>query len=221
MRNNKVAAKSIGKSYASIPDDTITLNLLSTLLEYAGSTATAYDKAAALLTKFDNLKAILSADTGEYNKLGLDGREAAFLKLLNTFVRSYYLSLIDQSGSRYNTLAMKKYLISHYSSLPKERAVIIMYDARGALIKDTVLSIGTTNSVQINLRKLFEELLKYQATSVVIAHNHPSGTPEPSQQDRDGTVALRQDLARVEINLLDHFVIGENQLYSLASSTYI
>ena len=72
------------------------------------------------------------------------------------------------------------------------------------------MSRGTVNHTAAAPRELFIEALRYHAVNVVLVHNHPSGDPTPSQEDKNLTLRIRQGGALIGIGLLDHIIIGDN-----------
>lgn len=78
------------------------------------------------------------------------------------------------------------------------------------------LFIGTLASASVYPREVVKRALQLNAAAIIFAHNHPSGTAVPSQSDRDITQKLKEALALVEVNVLDHFVVGGDEVTSLA-----
>lgn len=195
---------------------------LSALLEYAGARSDASEISHGLVNDLNTYKAILSTKAEVFKQRGLMDEEIVLLKLVHSVVRGYYTSLLaSEVKDRYDQQRIKQYLITHYSKLPKERLVLIMYDAEGGLIKESVLTTGASNYIGVNLRVVLEEVLPLGTRSLLIAHNHPSGYAKPSIQDEGLTSTLRHQLEKVEVELIDHLVIGNNHLYSIMSSKYI
>lgn len=89
-----------------------------------------------------------------------------------------------------------------------------MLNTKAELISETNISRGTVNASLITPRELFIEALKQEAVSIILLHNHPSGDPTPSEDDRMITRRVAQAGALVGIDLLDHIVIGNNTYYS-------
>ena len=92
---------------------------------------------------------------------------------------------------------------------------MLFLDGRNQLIESEILKTGTVNQAVVFPRKIVERALYHHAVSVIVAHNHPSGALEPSQEDRDITRAIKEALKTVDITLLDHIIIGVNDYCSL------
>ncbi len=99
---------------------------------------------------------------------------------------------------------------------PRERCMAIYLDARHRPLAIHTVGIGTEQSCTMGAREVFGPALQLSATSVVVAHNHPSGDPTPSAEDRLVTERLRQAGELLGVELLDHVVLGETRYYTFA-----
>lgn len=109
----------------------------------------------------------------------------------------------------------------HYLSLQlaeREREVfaVLYLDNRHRLIAYEELFYGTIDGAAVHPRELVKAALKHNASAVIVAHNHPSGIPEPSQADKHLTQRLREALALVDLRILDHIVVGGSDTVSFA-----
>lgn len=95
-----------------------------------------------------------------------------------------------------------------------EQLILILLDNKNNLISDSVISVGTINSTLISVREVFVHALRANATGIILIHNHPSGDPSPSRQDQLITNKIKEVSSLVEIPLLDHIIIGDNQYTS-------
>src|SRR3546814_717021 len=93
------------------------------------------------------------------------------------------------------------------AGLEREVFAVIFLDCRHRLIDYAELFFGTIDGAEVHPRELVKQALLLNAAAVLVAHNHPSGEPEPSAADRALTVQLKQALSLVDVRLLDHFVI--------------
>ena len=103
----------------------------------------------------------------------------------------------------------------------REKVLLILLNSRGLVIGELVLSTGTVNASLISPREVFIEVLKAEAVSMVLLHNHPSGDPMPSKQDESITMQLQQAAQILDIVLLDHIIIGDNRYYSFREHEYL
>lgn len=114
---------------------------------------------------------------------------------------------------------LKQYLRLWYASMAdqtREHFAALWLDAQGRLICREVLFSGTLTQASVYPRELVKAALKHSAASVILAHNHPSGTTEPSGADRLLTDTLARTLALVDVKILDHFIVTDGEAYSFA-----
>ena len=94
--------------------------------------------------------------------------------------------------------------------------MVLYLDSQNQLIKDEVLFYGTINAASVYPREVVKAALRNNAAALILAHNHPSGVAEPSQADKLITTKLQQALALVDINVLDHIIVGGENCVSFA-----
>ncbi len=90
----------------------------------------------------------------------------------------------------------------------------LLLDGQNNLLAERVISEGIPTQSVVYTRKVMEEALRVSASSVVVVHNHPSGKPAPSEQDIETTHKLKQAADILEMLLLDHIILGQEQFYS-------
>lgn len=97
----------------------------------------------------------------------------------------------------------------------QEQFHVMMFNSKQVLIRDVLLSKGTVNASLVSPREIMIEALRYQAVSLILVHNHPSGDPEPSKEDIALTRKVMEAGALIGIPVLDHIIIGDNSFVSL------
>jgi DNA repair protein RadC len=97
----------------------------------------------------------------------------------------------------------------------KEHFKLILLNTRNKIIGLSTVSIGTLNASLVHPREVFKDAIRHSASSVVIAHNHPSGDPEPSEEDLKITRRLVESGKILGIEVLDHIIIGKDTFVSL------
>lgn len=97
----------------------------------------------------------------------------------------------------------------------REHFIIVMLDTKNKVIGEAVVSIGNLNSSIVHPREVFKVAIKRSAHSLILVHNHPSGDPEPSQEDLLITERLIQASKIIGIDILDHIIIGYDRFYSM------
>lgn len=102
------------------------------------------------------------------------------------------------------------------SDLRQEVLVALYLDLKGGLIAKRQLFVGGLNQSLVHPREIFKYAVKYSAHSVILAHNHPSGDPEPSRQDLEVTAVLEEAGEMLQIRVADHVVIAKDRYVSIA-----
>ena len=98
--------------------------------------------------------------------------------------------------------------------LEQEELRLAYLDTRQKLISDSVITIGTVNASLISVREVLIDTLKHQAVNIIMIHNHPSGNPSPSSDDKKVTKIVANGCKSVGIYLNDHIIIDDNTYYS-------
>lgn len=102
-----------------------------------------------------------------------------------------------------------------------EKFVVMLLDSKNQLIKTQQISEGSLNASVVHPREVFAPAILHQAACILAAHNHPSGDPAPSREDRQLTSALKETGAVMGIPLLDHIIIGDGRYYSFRENGYL
>lgn len=97
----------------------------------------------------------------------------------------------------------------------QEHFIAIYLDSKSVILRVATIHIGTANASIVGLREIFREAVREGAVSLVVAHNHPSGDPEPSTEDIEVTAKIAEAGRLLDIELLDHIIIGERRWVSL------
>lgn len=109
-----------------------------------------------------------------------------------------------------------EYLTAHFAGYEREAFVVVHMDTRHRVIEIEEAAVGTIDGASVYPREVVKSVLAHNASAVIIAHNHPSGVPEPSAADRRLTERLREALALVDVRVLDHLVVAGDQHVSFA-----
>ncbi len=109
-----------------------------------------------------------------------------------------------------------EFLRPSMENLDREHFVAIHLDIRNYVIGVEEISIGTTASTQVYPKEVLKGALLANAMGIIVAHNHPSGEVEPSEEDRKLTAGLKQACELVGINLVDHIIVGHEKYTSFA-----
>jgi DNA repair protein RadC len=97
----------------------------------------------------------------------------------------------------------------------KEYFWAVLLDTRNKIIKSVEISVGSLDSSIVHPRELFKEAIAASASSIIVAHNHPSGNPQASQEDIKLTKRLKESGELIGIEIVDHIILGDEQFLSL------
>lgn len=105
-------------------------------------------------------------------------------------------------------------LMGEMAYLKKEHFMVLILDTKNRILKKETVSVGTVNASLVHPREVFTQAIRLQATSVIVAHNHPSGDPFPSYEDRQVTTRLCEAGQILGIDVLDHLILGDHCYFS-------
>src|SRR6185295_2032200 len=106
------------------------------------------------------------------------------------------------------------FLVPAFAGRPVEQVGVVMLDTKHRVLKTTIVAVGTLNSTIVEPRDVFREAVQESAAAVVVFHNHPSGDPTPSPDDRELTARLRASGIVLGVDVLDHVILGDARYYS-------
>lgn len=112
--------------------------------------------------------------------------------------------------------AVRDYLKLLLNQQEHEIFVVIFLDAQNRVIATEEMFRGTLTQTSVYPREVVKAVLRHNAAAVILAHNHPSGVPEPSLSDRLLTDTLKQALSLIDVRVLDHFIVAGTETVSLA-----
>jgi DNA repair protein RadC len=186
--------------------------LLSLLL---GPGSRAHGLAQALLATQGGLKALVQQDPQElWARPGVGPVRAA--RVLAALELGRRAQRVTERRPRLRTpREIYTYLAPTLSALRREVFHVLCFNARNVLLLDARVAEGTINACPVDPREVFAAAITSRATAIVLAHNHPSGDPEPSGQDLGLTAQLIEAGRVLGIKVLDHVVIGDGTYTSL------
>lgn len=126
-----------------------------------------------------------------------------------------------QKGIRFDKpVTIADYYREQVRHLEVEQVILVMTDGKNQFLKDCILSTGTVNMSLISPREVMMTALKTQAVHILLVHNHPSGDPTPSRADIEITKRIYEAAEIMNIPLVDHIIIGDNNYRSLKELRY-
>lgn len=202
------------------PDALTDAELLELLLRFTGDGAG--ERAEAVLARFPNIAAVMEADTEALSAVsGLSENDVLLLRLVPELHRRYFLSRTQTEERLTDSAAFGRYLLPYFYGARDEMVYLLSLDAAGKVLNCRLLGHGSVNSANVPARRLVQEALSANATAVVLAHNHPSGIALPSKEDVELTLRLRDALDVMDILLLDHIVVADDDFVSMRDSGYL
>jgi DNA repair protein RadC len=176
-----------------------------------------FSVARTLLQRFGSLRAMLDATYADFDGIrGLGPAKRAQLLAIMEMARR---SLVDKMRKRRlmnSPEAVENYLRLQIGGQAQEVFLSLFLDARHRLIRCEENARGSLTRMAVYPREIVRRALAANAASLIIAHNHPSGAVDPSASDCRLTETLRDALALVDVQLIDHLIIGADSVYSFA-----
>ncbi|EHG7549204.1 DNA repair protein RadC [Salmonella enterica] len=136
------------------------------------------------------------------------------INLLDKYLRQPGISFTSSAAAR-------DWLRLQLAGQEREVFMVLYLDNQHRLLESETLFAGSVNHVQVHSREVVKSALRFNAAAVVLAHNHPSGDPEPSKADRQMTDRLKEVLELVDVKTLDHLVVGQDGIVSFAERDWI
>ena len=188
-------------------------NAMEFLLFLAHARGDTNSLAHRVIRTFGSLFAALDAPYEELIKVpGIGPSSAAVLKFIPQMC-AYYL---ENSPA-----AAADFLMPYFFATTAEEFYVAALDDRRTLLRFERLSYGTANTTSVSAAQVVEFAVRWRATGVILAHNHPRGVPLPSNSDLAVTKNLLQALSVVNIELVDHFIFCDADYLSFAGSNYM
>ena len=198
------------------PDALLDHELVEYLLALAMPRRDTKPLAKQLIATFGGFGALLSADGEALARIGgLTEGQVAALKIAQASALRLLRSEVAERPILGSWQALLDYLHADMAHMPVERVRVLFLDSKNRLIRDEPMWEGSVDESAVYVREIVRRALDYQATGLIIVHNHPSGDPRPSPQD----IAITKDIAdaarHLRITLHDHVIIGRSGHESL------
>jgi len=168
------------------------------------------EQARQALKKFQSLRGVLEAPFDELQEI--KGQEVS-----RRFLKERMMSRPYCHSSK----EVFDYLYHALRDLRKEKFKVLFLDAKNQILEEETVFEGTVDSSAVYPREIVKKALKWDASSLIFVHNHPSGDPEPSASDREITKELVFAATVMQLKVLDHIIIGNNRYFSFADEGLI
>ena len=196
------------------------INVLELVLFYCVQRRDTNPLAHRLLSYFGSLSKVLEAPREELMAVeGVTENIAIYLNLIKDVGRYYMVNREDVPRVMESLDQCAEFLRAYFIGRSSETVFLLSLDARCNVIGCRMISEGSVNSAPLTPRMVVEAAINTRASSVVMAHNHPSGIAVPSEDDAQLTSRIVQALKSVDVILVDHIVFGNDDDYvSMAQS---
>ncbi len=204
--NDRPRERLINSGSASLSDR----ELLAIILRTGTNSVTVTNMAEYLIKEFGSLDALDRASTQDICRIeGIGPAKAAQIKAALELGRRLRIEGLQKEGKIKSPQDLFEFLRSEMSALDHEEFKVILLDTKNRIIKHYVLYKGSLNSTSIRVAEVFKEALIINSASIIFAHNHPSGDPTPSEEDKYITKLLVEAGRLLEIDILDHIIVGK------------
>lgn len=191
--------------------------LLAIFLRTGTKGLTAIDLAYNLLNDFSSLRNLFNASLDDFcQSKGIGPAKYVQLQAVLEMSKRYLNETLEKQDVISSPEQTRQYLKHQLRDRPYEVFAALFLDNRHQVIKFEELFHGTIDGASVYPREVVKKALEHNAAALIVAHNHPSGVAEPSTADERITLRLKEALGLVDIRLLDHLIIGDGEITSLA-----
>lgn len=190
--------------------------ILEFLLFYSVPRSDTNPLAHALIEHFGGLEYVFEATVEELTEVkGIGEHTAILIHSIPLFAREY-ATASSKIKKIQSTTDATSFLIPKFIGRTEETFILVTLDNKSKITRDIIISRGTVNQISVHIRKIIEMSLKYKASRVIIAHNHPHGSATPSLTDIETTRKIKTALEQVGITLFDHIIVVGEEFLSMA-----
>lgn len=196
--------------------------LLAIILRSGTKNISVLDVANDLLLRFGNLYNVEMATVEELQQIqGIGKIKAVELKAVFELGKRLVTLSQEKFGKVYSSEFAGKYLINEIGKLKQENVMVLYLNTKNEIIKKKIIYIGSINRTVAEPHDIFREGIKIGSNKLIVGHNHPSGNPQPSQEDILFTKRLVESGLLLGIEVLDHIIVGDTSYLSLKEKQYI
>ena len=180
------------------------------------------DTAKEALKRFETLPGVIEASKEELLSVkGIGPKNMIGIKLIKAVADRYLEKKLQGKDPIHNSKDLFKYLYHRMRGNDRECFAAVFLDAKNRVISSDILFRGTLTESSVYPREVVKAALDRKAAALIFAHNHPSGDPEPSQQDITITQKLLFSCRVMGITVHEHLIIGDNRYFSFADQGFI
>ncbi len=193
--------------------------LIAILLRVGVQGQNAVELGRELLKRFGSVQGMMSAPIMAWDGIkGLGGAKQAQLLAALELGRRAALPTIREKTIIKSTKHAADYFAARLRGLPEEHFRVAFINRQGRLLDDALIAEGVVDGVRPQIRTIIAKGLQSNASALIVAHNHPSGTAQPSEADKALTRDLIVACRPIGIKILDHVIVAANETFSFADS---
>ena len=186
--------------------------LLAIFLRVGMVGKSAVDLAHELIAHFGTLSRLFQADIAELSSIkGMGEAKYVQLQAVLEMSRRALKDTLSQQPTFNHIAALKTFVQLQFTAATDEKLMVLFLNPNLSMIGIETLAVGDAVKVDLPTRLIAQRALSQNAYSVILAHNHPHGNAQPSNDDIQSTLILQQQLQPLGIHVLDHFIVADGQ----------
>ena len=210
------------KRLAACPDSFADYELVEMLLFYIFPRKNTRELAKKIMEHFETIRNLVFSRKINMERIEGAGKSCV---ILLTLLREIFVRASLDEVKKSTVIASSSEVVDYYKNIffnmKHEQLRIMFLNSKNLLIADEILQEGTINQTAIYPRTIVQRAIELGAAAIIMVHNHPSGDPQPSRQDIIMTRALNEVISKLDIILLDHLIIGNNDIFSMKEHAII
>jgi DNA repair protein RadC len=196
--------------------------LLELLLTYAVPRMDVKPVAKELIKRLGGLAAVMDASHSELSAVaGMGPVSATLIRAVKETLGAYMAERIRKRDALSSPAAVVEFARVKLGGLPHEAFMVVYLNIKNEVIEHEILHEGTLDRAIVYPRKVVESALIHHAASLILIHNHPSGHPEPSQDDKRLTLSIVEAARTLEIRIVDHIIVGRESHFSFIENNLL
>ncbi|MFZ7132482.1 MAG: RadC family protein [Eubacteriales bacterium] len=196
--------------------------ILELLLFYSIPMKDTNEIAHKLIREFGSLSGVFDADPKELcSRTGITENTAVLISLIPSLSRRYNQSKFKDKPLLNSSSKAGEYATTLFTGRLYEVFYVICLDSQNKVNNATLLHEGTINEAPVYPRLIVETALRHQANSIILAHNHPGGSLNPSQADIQITKKIKKATEAISIKVVDHIIVSGETFYSFAENGFL
>ncbi len=203
------------------PDSLSDAELLAILIRTGTKQLNAIQLAKAIIKKADNIRYLQDLTIEELESINGIGQTKAVQIKAALELSKRIASFKPEKYKIKNPWDIYKYYMESLRYQYKEIFKVVLLNTKNEIIKDMDISIGTLNSSLVHPREVFREAIRRSSNKIILVHNHPSGNAEPSKEDKNITIRLKECGELIGIEVIDHIIIGDGVYFSFKENMLI